>query len=168
MPFIWFQLFDVGLLRKSVSIETILSLMQHTKSCVSEKLVYCSEIWRVVWVKTQNRKNPNCTEIFSYICGCANYLYPVDSQCFTVLYPTYGETFTLHSAGSRWERTVSKISNSSWKDSVLASHITRERSPAFNKLSAFHPKSQELDHPCLIYPWCFFWSEWNHPSCSLK
>lgn len=67
-PAIWFQLFDVGLLKKPDSTERILSLMQHVKSCVSEMLVY-----RTFWnlkgglVKKQNNTNQTVLKCLLYL-----------------------------------------------------------------------------------------------------
>lgn len=95
---IWFQLFDVGLLKKSDSIETVLSLMEHVKSCVSEMLVY-----RTFW----NLKGGLGKKKPQTVLKCLLYPWlhqlplPTASQCFTALCPTYGETFSFCSAGSQ-------------------------------------------------------------------
>lgn len=176
MPFIWFWFFDVGLLRKSVSIETILSLMQHVKSCASEKLVYIL-FWNLKG--GLGRKKPKQTTEM-----------PVISVAAPTTFTQWTVSASLHcmekpfpfapQAGSQLLRknSISKISNSSriWtsqthsqmKDSVSASHLRQERSPAFNKLPAFDPKSQEPDQPHLIYSCWLFWSEWNDSSFSWK
>lgn len=97
---------------------------------VKSQFMYRFEIWRVVWVKKWHKLYWNVY----FICGCTNCPDPVDNQCFTALHPTYGETCSLHSAGSQQLRknSNSKISNSSriWtfrhssKRRILSSHPT--------------------------------------------
>lgn len=116
---IWFQLFDVGLLKKSDSIETVLSLMEHVKSCVSEMLVY-----RTFWNLKGGlgKKNPKLYWNVCYIRGCTSCLFqrPVSASLHCVPPTEKPFPFALQ-AVSCWERTEYDISNPSriWTSDTL-------------------------------------------------
>lgn len=133
-------------------------LRQHVKSCASEKLVY-TQFWNLkgaVGTKTpQNKWYLNVC----YICSCTNYLYPEESQCFTVLYVAYGETFSVHSTDSCWEAAAAPKFPTQAEFRPLR-HTPKGKTLllcpyayTFNKLCVFDPKSQEREHPVRIYSW---------------
>ena len=169
MPFIWFQLFDVGLPRKSVSIETIPSLMQHVKSCVSVKLVYVL-FWNLKGGLGKTKHNKLYWNVCLFVAAPTTFT----QQTFSAS-PYWIQPFPslCRQPAAEKEQHLKKLSTPvefgplrhTPKGRIL-SHLMQERSPAFNKLSAFDPESQEPDHPSLICSCWLIWSEWNHSSCS--
>lgn len=165
MPFIWFGFFDVGLWGKSVSIETILSLMQQVKSCVSEKLVYVT-FWNLKG--GLGKKNDiNCTEIciLSVAAPTALTQWTISASLHCTQHMEKPAPFTLQAASS-WERTVTQRfptpAEFGPSDTVPREGFclcippyAREES-CLQQVLCLDPKSQKPDHPHLTYSWWFF------------